>query len=196
MAFQVDWRRITAGSVVVLLHILLIFALLVATREPIIERVKEVKEIVLTLAVPGEKKEKKPGVELPIPIPSFAHPVGESRSITVLPVPKEEAPMEGDIRALGRYLNNCGGMYYEQLTALEREHCVGNLWNDEHREKAPLLGQVKPTPFDQVIQERNSPADSGFHQCDPASINASLHNVPCTDFSNSHSILNQVPDQH
>jgi hypothetical protein len=196
MAFQVDWRKVTAGSIAVLLHILLILALLIATQEPIVQRVKEVKEIMLTLALPGEKKEKKPGVELPIPIPSFTKPESESRSITVLPTPKAESSPEGDIRALGRYLNNCSGQFYEQLTATERSHCVGNLWNGQHREKAPLLGQAKPSPYDQVLQERQTPADSGFHQCDPSSINASLHNVPCTDFSNSHSILNEVPDQH
>ena len=56
-----------------------------------------------------------------------------------------------------------------------------------------MLGEAKPSQFDQILKERNAPFVPAFQGCDPSSINASLHNVPCTNFSNGHDILQEVP---
>jgi len=193
MAWQVDWRRVAAGGAVLLFHILLVLALLIATHAPVFDRIKQLREIVLTLEAPQIKKEKHPNILEQVPAPVFLKPEALPRSNTEPPPETQRPPEEGDIRALGRYLNNCSGMYYEQLSVLEREHCIGNLWDGEHH-RLPTLGPAKPSPFDQVLKERNAPFQAPFQQCDPGSINASLHNVPCTNFSNDHHIMEEVPD--
>ena len=125
-----------------------------------------------------------------LPIP-FAITPRESRPITALPEQRTTQP-QGDIRDIGRYLQNCSGTFYEQLSPAERKNCL--LFKNQHNgDKAPLLGEAKPSPFDQVIQERNAPVVPAFKQCDPASYNASLHNVPCTNFTGGHNLLEMNP---
>lgn len=190
MVSQVDWRKVATGSFVLLLHLLVLLALLDVTGiVPLNPMVT--KEIVLTLAPPPH--EAQPEVKLPetLPIPFAIVPSTAPRPITA-PPERPTAEPQGDIRAIGRYLQNCSGQYYEQLSPAERKNCL--LFKNPHNgEKAPLLGQAKPSPFDQVIQERNAPIVPAFKQCDPGSINASLHNVPCTNFSGGHNLLEMNP---
>lgn len=191
MLSQVDWRKVATGGGVLLLHLLLLLALLRATGliPPIGENLP--REIILTLAAPP-KPQAAPEVQLPetLPIP-FAITPRESRPITAMPEQRNTQP-QGDIRDIGRYLQNCSGTFYEQLSPAERKNCL--LFKNEHPgAQAPLLGESKPSPFDQVIKDRNTPAQAPFVQCDPASINASLHNVPCTNFTGGHNLLEMNP---
>lgn len=190
MISQVDWRKVATGSGVLLLHLLILLALLRVTG--IVPRLGEnlPREIVLTLAPPP--KETQPEVKLPesLPIPFVISPGATPRPITA-PPPKETSQPEGDVRAIGRYLNNCSGAYYELLSPAERKNCL--LFKNEHKEQAPVLGEAKASPFDKVIQERNAPFQAPFKQCDPASIQGSLHNVPCTNFTGGHNILEMNP---
>lgn len=190
MFSQVDWRKVATGGGVLLLHLLVLLALLNVTGvmplTPIVTR-----EIVLTLAPPP--RQTAPEIQLPetLPIPFAIVPSTAPRPITA-PPERPTAEPQGDIRAIGRYLQNCSGQYYEQLSPAERKNCL--LFKNPHNgEKAPLLGQAKPSPFDQVIQERNAPIVPAFKQCDPGSVNASLHNVPCTNFSSGHNLLEMNP---
>jgi hypothetical protein len=199
MEWRVDWRRVATGSVVFLLHLLLVLALLTATGiVPL--RVGAVHEIVLTLPAPPPVKQKEK-VQLPVvpervPIPETSFPTFQPQAITVLPPPptthKEETP-EGDIGALGRYLFNCSAENFEALSQQDRSHCLANKWEKGKQDHEPVLGQVKPSPFDEVLKERNAPFVPPFQGCDPSSINASLHNVPCTNFSGGHNLLEEVP---
>jgi len=191
MFSQVDWRKVATGGGVLLLHLLLLLALLRATGliPPIGENLP--REIILTLA-PPPRPQTAPEVQLPdvLPIP-FAITPRESRPITATPEQRTTQP-QGDIRDIGRYLQNCSGTFYEQLSPAERKNCL--LFKNEHPgAQAPLLGEAKPSPFDQVIKDRNTPAQAPFQQCDPASINASLHNVPCTNFTGGHNLLEMNP---
>ena len=191
MLSQVDWRKVATGGGVLLLHLLVLLALLRTTG--LLPNIGETipREIILTLA-PPPRPQAAPEVQLPetLPIP-FAIAPRESRPITALPEQKNTQP-QGDIRDIGRYLENCSATFYEQLSPAERRNCL--LFKNEHPgAQAPLLGEAKPSPFDQVIKERNTPAQAPFQQCDPASINASLHNVPCTNFSGGHNLLEMNP---
>jgi hypothetical protein len=193
MLSQVDWRKVATGGGVLLLHILLLLALLQVTGIVPIIGEKVPKEIVLTLAPPprpNTTREPQPPAVLPIPF--AVAPRTEPNPITAAPEKKNSSEPQGDIRDLGRYLANCTGAYYEQLSPADRKNCL--LFKNTHNgDNAPLLGENKASPFDQVIKERNTPAQSPFVQCDPASINASLHNVPCTNFSGGHNLLEENP---
>jgi hypothetical protein len=196
MSWQVDWRRVATGSAVLLLHLLILFALLRATGILPEDRIGKPREIELTLSPPPSPTSKTPTPVIPdqIPIPDVRLQTFVPRPITVLPAePQKQSTPEGDIRALGRYLFNCSGQYYEELNEQEKEHCLRNRFNGKPLEPSITLGTAKASPFDKVIQDRNTTFQAPFTQCDPASINASLHNVPCTNFQNSHSILQELP---
>jgi len=191
MFSQVDWRKVATGGGVLLLHLLILLALLNVTG---IVRLGEnaPREIVLTLS-PPPRPQAAPEVQLPetLPIPFAIAPERAPRPITA-PPEQQNAQPQGDIRDIGRYLQNCSGTFYEQLSPAERKNCL--LFKNQHNgEKAPLLGESKPSPFDQVIQDRNAPVVPAFKQCDPASYNASLHNVPCTNFTGGHNLLEMNP---
>lgn len=197
MDWPVDWRRVATGSVVLLLHVLLVLALLTTTGILPLE-VGTVHEILLTLPAPERSKENEtvplPPVPEHVPLPDIGFPNFQPRAITVLPPPpqKESAP-EGDIGALGRYLFNCSGENFEAMSQEDRSHCLANKWEKGKQEKAPVLGEAKPSQFDQVIKEREAPFVPAFQGCDPSSINGSLHNVPCTNFGGGHDLLEVVP---
>jgi len=189
MFSQVDWRRVATGGGVVLLHLLLLLALLNVTGVMPLTG-ENPKEIILTLSPPPQPKAQElpePREVLPIP---FAITPRAAAPITAPPEQKTSQP-QGDIRAIGRYLENCSGAFYEQLSPAERKNCL--LFKNEHKEQPPVLGEAKPSPFDKVIQDRNAPFVPAFKQCDPASVNASLHNVPCTNFSGGHNLLEMNP---
>jgi hypothetical protein len=191
MFSQVDWRKVATGGGVLLLHLLILLALLRATG--LLPNIGEhvPREIVLTLSAPPRPR-AAPQVQLPetLPIP-FAITPRETRPITAPPEQQNSQP-RGDIRDIGRYLENCSGTFYEQLSPAERKNCL--LFKNEHSgDKAPLLGQAKPSPFDKVIQDRNAPVVPAFKQCDQASVNASLHNVPCTNFTGGQNLLEMNP---
>jgi hypothetical protein len=190
MFSQVDWRKVATGGGVLLLHLLLLLALLNVTGVMPLVGENE-REIVLTLSPPPlPKAQELPAPREMLPIP-FALTPREAAPITAAPEQKSSQP-QGDIRDIGRYLQNCSGTFYEQLSPAERKNCL--LFKNQHNgDKAPLLGQAKPSPFDKVIQDRNAPLVPAFKQCDPASYNASLHNVPCTNFSGGHNLLEMNP---
>jgi hypothetical protein len=190
MFSQVDWRKVATGGGVLLLHLLLLLALLNVTGVMPLVGENE-KEIVLTLSPPPlPKAQELPAPREMLPIP-FALTPREAAPITAAPEQKSSQP-QGDIRDIGRYLQNCSGTFYEQLSPAERKNCL--LFKNQHNgDKAPLLGQAKPSPFDKVIQDRNAPFVPAFKQCDPASYNASLHNVPCTNFPGGHNLLEMNP---
>ncbi|HEY7979346.1 MAG TPA: hypothetical protein VID67_14230 [Rhizomicrobium sp.] len=191
MFSQVDWRRVATGAGVLLLHLLVLLALLNVTGIVNLGE-KAPKEIILTLSPPS-RPEAAPQITLPetLPIPFVISPERSPRPITAPPEQQNSQP-RGDIRDIGRYLANCSGTFYEQLSPAERKNCL--LFKNQHNgDKAPLLGEAKPSPFDKVIQDRNAPIVPAFKQCDPASVNASLHNVPCTNFTGGTNLLEMNP---
>jgi hypothetical protein len=197
MAWQLDWRRVATGSVVLLVHFLIVLALL-ATTGIVPLQIGVEREILLTLPAPLRAKQKEavplPPVPEHVPLPELSFPSFQPRAITILPPPPQsESTPEGDIGALGRYLFNCSSENFESLSERERSHCLANRWEKGKQEQEPILGEVKPSPFDQVLKERNAPFVPPFQPCDQSSINASLHNVPCTNFSNGHNLLEVVP---
>jgi len=191
MFSQVDWRRVAAGGGVLVLHLLILLLLLKATGLLPNAGQNAPKEILLTLSPPPRPASQiLPQVPEQIPIP-FAISPRETRPITVPPEQQNSQP-RGDIRDIGRYLQNCSGTFYEQLSPAERKNCL--LFKNTHNgENAPVLGEAKPSPFDKVIQDRNAPLVPAFKQCDQASVNASLHNVPCTNFTGGHNLLEMNP---
>ncbi len=197
MDWRVDWRRVATGSVVLLLHLLIVLALL-ATTGIVPLRVGTVHEIMLTLPAPMRAKQREtvplPQVPERVPLPDLGFPTFQPRAITVLPPPpQKESTPEGDIGALGRYLFNCSGQNFEAMSQQDRSHCLANKWDKGKQEKEPVLGEAKPSQFDQVLKERDAPFVPAFQGCDPSSINASLHNVPCTNFSGGHNLLEELP---
>jgi hypothetical protein len=172
-------RRAAVGGAVLLLHVLVILALLIALRTPVVRDISRVGEIVLELPpapVTSTGPEKKN--PLAIPPPKFLAPESP-RAITIAPVaPSAPAPTQpqGDIRALGRYLYNCSGAYYEQLSPREKAHCLANQWNNQG--PALTLGPAQPSPFDAVIARRNAPFVPAEKPCPLDHPNANL-GLPC-----------------
>jgi hypothetical protein len=177
-------RRAAVGGAVLLLHVLIILALLVALRTPVVRDISRVGEIVLELPpapVTSNGPEKKN--PLAVPPPKFLAPESP-RAITIAPIaPAAPAPepQQGDIRALGRYLYNCSGAYYEQLSPREKEHCLANQWNNQGT--ALTLGPAKPSPFDGVIARRNAPLVPMEKPC-PVDKPTSNLGLPCYGFGN------------
>jgi hypothetical protein len=183
MDFEIPWRRIAAGGFVLLLHLLFIFALILALRLPAAEEGRHLRELVLTLMTPhmGPKERQQ---NLNIPTPKFVSPETLPRAITLLPPAlREQAPApQGDIRGLGRYLTNCSDAYYEQLSPRERAGCLSNKWEEKASVPDLLLGPRQPSPFDAIITRRRTPAQSIEHPCAPDSPTANL-GLPCYNFS-------------
>ena len=184
MVDELRLRRAAVGGAVLLLHVLVILALLVALRTPMVREISRVGEIVLELPpapVTSTGPEKKN--PLAIPPPKFLAPESQ-RAITIAPIAPSApapAPPQGDIRALGRYLYNCSGTYYEQLSPREKAHCLANQWNNQG--PALTLGPAKPSPFDAVIARRNAAPVPMETPCPVDKPTANL-GTPCYNFGN------------
>lgn len=175
-------RRAIAASAVLLFHLLVLFALIQATKVQLVSRTSET--IITLFFRPGMEKKQTLPEHLP-PLPEHTWPV-PVLPITPPPPPIVQAPpsdKEG-LRGVGRYLYNCSGMFYEQLSDREWQHCLANLWDQPKgtKEKAPVLAAPKPSPFDVVIQERKKKAVPIEHQCKLGQMNSNL-GLPCYDFS-------------
>src|ERR1700743_319743 len=86
MVWRVDSRRVATGSVVLLLHLLIVLALLTTTGiVPL--RVGMVHEIMLTLPAPMRAKQREtvplPQVPERVPLPDLGFPTFQPRTITV-----------------------------------------------------------------------------------------------------------------
>ncbi len=182
MAKELRVRRAAVGVAVLALHILILLALLTAIRTPMAEKTLPVREILIRLlpapSNPGEEETKTPA-EMPPPaflVPDQPHAITPAPEISSQPA----TPPEGDIGALGRYLYNCSGAYYEKLSPREKAHCLGNQWDN----KGPgvMLGTAKPSPFDAVIARRNAPFVPVQRPCPVDKPQANL-GLPCFDFS-------------
>ncbi len=119
MFSQVDWRKVATGGGVLLLHLLVLLALLSVTGVVRIGQNNEPREIELVLKnvrPPQNNPQPQPPEEIPRPyitMPSIPH------TIDIAPPAPAQKPTEekGDIHAVGRYLFNCSGAYYEQMSA-------------------------------------------------------------------------------
>jgi len=97
------------------------------------------------------------------------------------PAPTKSPEDQGDLIGLGRYLYNCSGAYYEQLSPHDKAGCLSNKWESKPSQQQPLLGEQKPSPFDVVISKRHEPAQGIEHACAPDAPNANL-GMPCFSF--------------
>jgi len=193
MVEELRVRRAAVGLTVLALHLLVLLALISAIRTPAIEQALRVREIIVRLlpapAEPNER-ERKPGKTMPTP--TFIVPSAPN-AITVMPELQQRsvAPPQGDIGALGRYLYNCTGAYYEKLSPREKEHCLENQW-EKSGPNAPniMLGNAKPSPFDAVIARRNAPFKGVEKPCAVDKPQSNL-GTPCFDFGESGNPLNQ-----
>lgn len=182
-------RRLAAGAIVLLLHILVLLALLAAFRPQLLTRIGN-REIVISLPVTQENRTQQQPLEV---LPPTFLPPEISRPIT--PPVLEGAPAapalpsqsQGDMGALGRYLYNCTGANYERLSPKEKAHCLENKWNGEAGPSL-TLGPAKPSPYDAVIAGRNAPAVPFEKPCPVDKPTANL-GLPCHDFSNAHAPL-------
>ena len=189
MVEEVRVRRAAVGLAVLALHILVLLAFLVAIRVPAIEQVLHVREIVVRLLpAPTEPNQKKTKNPTGIPPPSFIVPT-PPHAITAAPeIPQQPNIPQGDIGALGRYLYNCTGAYYEKLSPREKAHCLTNQW--ENGAPDVLLGTAKTSPFDAVIAKRNAPFKPVEKPCALDKPTSNL-GTPCFDFGESNNPLNQ-----
>src|SRR6185312_16136069 len=118
-------RRAAAGAVVLLLHVVALLGLLSALKPHLFQQTIGEREITITLPVTRlAPRTKEPYT---IPQPTFLLPEISPRAITPpsllnTPTIPEQQQEQGDIRALGRYLYNCSGAYYERLSAKEKAH--------------------------------------------------------------------------
>ncbi len=175
-------RRAIAAGAVILFHLLLIFALIRITGIPI--GLPVIHENPLEIFFPSLKQKQKtetppPPVVNPIYIPLRAPPP----PTPVLPPSTPQTNYNG-LRALGRYLYNCSGAYYEELSEREWAHCLGNLWDvpAEAKEQAPVMPPAKPSPFSIVVREPKKSAAPVERQCKLGEMNSNL-GLPCYDFS-------------
>ncbi|HEY1838424.1 MAG: hypothetical protein WBQ17_04480 [Rhizomicrobium sp.] len=183
MNFDIPWRRIATGAGVLVLHALFLYILAISMHLQV-PRANVLRETVLNLMPPrGSHRIQQ---DLNIPTPRMIRPEFEPSAITIMPAinkvlqpPNANAP--GDLGGVGRYLYNCSGMYYEQLSAHDRTGCLLNKW-DNKPSNSPLLGVARPSPYDAVIAKRNAPAQPVEKPCDQTAINANL-GLPCFDFN-------------
>jgi hypothetical protein len=190
MVGELRIRRAAAGAVVLLLHILLLLALLAAFQPRLVQQVLGTREIVITLPVTPEtdRSRQQPNVPLP-PIllqPELPHPITLPPAI-LAPEARPEQPQQGDIRALGRYLYNCTGAFYERLSPKEKAHCLMNKFNGQEG-PALTLGTAKPSPYDAVIAGRNAPVVPIEKPCPDDKPTSNL-GMPCLNFEGSHAPL-------
>ena len=179
-------RRAASAATVLLLHILALLALLAAFRPQTFFGARQAtREITITLPptpVKTPRIEQRPA----IPPPEFLTPELSPRAITppsleALPAQPQTQEPQGDIHALGRYLYNCSGAYYERLSPREKQHCLENKW---YGRDGPVLtlGPAKPSPYDAVIAKRNAPSLPSEKPCATDKPTANL-GMPCYDFS-------------
>jgi hypothetical protein len=188
MFARLPMRRAIAASVVILFHLLLLYALVKITELPV--GIPTLHENPLEIFFPSfirkpEDKEKhKPTPPVPITRPIYIP--YQSRSAPAVPplVEQQKQQNQNGIRALGRYLYNCSSMYYEELSEREWQHCLANQWDlpDVAKSKPPVLPKAAPSPFDIVIKERRKKSVPIEHQCKPGQMLSNL-GLPCYDFS-------------
>jgi hypothetical protein len=186
MNFDISWRRIATGAAVLLLHVLFIFILTISLRIPLVPHA--VREIIFNLLPPNGARSIQQ--DLHIPTPKFIQPEqSEPNAITVFPTLSKELQQPGslappgDLGGVGRYLYNCSGAYYEQLSAHDRTGCLLNKW--DNKPSSPLLGVARPSPFDAIIAKRQAPEAGTQHTCDQTAINSNL-GLPCFNFDGQH----------
>lgn len=180
MTTDLPWRRISAAACVVLLHAIILLALVLATRLPVRQQIRQFREIVLTLVAPNNASEIRRSLN--IPTPRFVRPESAPRAIALPPAAKQNAAPapEGDMSGVGRYLFNCTGALYERLSAREKQGCLTNNW--DRTPKPPLLGPAKPSPFDVILTKRRAPPRQVEKPCPADNPNAHL-GLPCFDFA-------------
>ena len=189
MVSELRIRRAAAGGFVLLLHILVLLALLAAFKPRLFQQTPGAYEISITLPV----TRRFPEVERPtaLPPPNFLLPEISPRAIAppslIAPPTAPEQEQQGDMRALGRYLYNCTGQYFERLSPKEKAHCLENKFNGEEG-PALTLGPAKPSPYDAVIAKRNAPVVPIEHPCPDDKPTSNL-GLPCYDFGGSHQPL-------
>jgi len=183
-------RRAAAGGFVLLLHILVLLALLAAFKPQLLKETFGSREITISLPVVPQASERPRQQPSEIAPPTFLAPESP-RAITLpsleVPPPATEQQQPGDIRALGRYLYNCTGQYFERLSAKEKAHCLTNKFNGQEG-PALTLGPAKPSPYDAVIAGRNAPAVPIEKPCPTDKPTANL-GLPCLNFEGSHAPL-------
>ena len=189
MQAELRIRRAAAGGIVLLLHVLVLLGLLAAFRPQLFQQVIGTREITVSLPVvpqPNERPQQPSAVAPPTLLVPEA-----PRAITLpsleLPPPAAEQQPQGDVRALGRYLYNCTGLYYERLSAKEKAHCLENKFKGQEG-PALTLGPAKPSPYDAVIAGRNAPAVPIEKPCPTDKPTANL-GLPCLNFEGSHAPL-------
>ena len=193
MPAELRMRRAATGAAVLLLHILVLLALLAAFRPHLLQQALGTREITVTLPVTPQQQTRRPQLPSDLVPPTFIRPEEVPHAIT-LPSLNTAAPVQsepqqqGDIRALGRYLYNCSGAYYDRLSPKEKAHCLENKWNGQEG-PALTLGPAKPSPYDAVIAKRNAPAVPIEHPC-PVDKPTSNLGLPCF-FDNGHPPLVQ-----
>jgi hypothetical protein len=191
MQAELRIRRAAAGGFVLLLHFVVLLALLAAFRPQLFQQTLGTREITVSLPVLPQTSERPPQQPSEIASPRFLVPESP-RAITLPsleapPPPAAEQQPEGDIRALGRYLYNCTGLYYERLSAKEKAHCLEGKFNGQEG-PALTLGPAKPSPYDAVIAGRNAPAVPIEKPCPADKPTANL-GLPCFSFEGAHAPL-------
>ena len=190
MQAELRIRRAAAGGFVLLLHILVLLALLAAFKPQLFQQTPGTREITVTLPIVPEANRRPPQTPTDLVPPTFLAPEAP-RAITLPSLesrpPAAEPQPQGDVRALGRYLYNCTGLYYERLSAKEKAHCLENKFNGQER-PALTLGPAKPSPYDAVIAGRNAPAVPIEKPC-PVDKPTSNLGLPCFSFEGSHAPL-------
>ena len=121
MQAELGLRRAATGGIVLFLHLLIRLALLAAFRPSLYKQVSGEREIVITLPVrpePHRASSQRPSEIAPptLLVPEIS-PRAITPSISAPAPPARPAEPQGDIQALGRYLYNCTGAYYERLSA-------------------------------------------------------------------------------
>ncbi len=172
-------EKIVATALVALLHIALIWMLLRATLVQVAPPPTFLPQpITLWLQKPAEKKEPPKPKPEEKPKPEAAAPV--ERAIgPPLPAPTG-APPGADyngLRAFGRYLNNCSNLSYENLSAKELAHCLGNQWDKTGNAKV-RLGTEAPSIWKDQMDKRKAPVKPFEHDCPPDKLNSNL-SLPC-----------------
>lgn len=165
MVAELRVRRAATSAIVIFLHVLLLLVLLTALRPTNGQRAEALREIVIRMLPRPESREHERQERTPVPVPQFLQPELPHAITTPFDSTGTTKPAEpeGDMGALGRYLFNCSGAAYEQLSAREKAHCLGNQWDNK---EAPLmLGTAKPSPFDAVIARRNAPVGKATSPC-------------------------------
>ncbi len=171
-------RRTLTGIGVALLHVLIVFAIVISSRIPLVKHIRETVPEAIWILLPQTPAPVKPKTQEPQPevAPAVTAPPQITSPITVPAVktPKQQQEPTGTLEDIGRALN-CGATLYENLPAYLRDQCRRHPWAFIRKSDGTI---VLDAPKPDAVPSFTG-GDINRHEMQTAPACPPLINVPC-----------------